>query len=141
MPAGDLKAVMLALRAALAVAMPGRVVERGFIPMAERRDDELLAGVVCVVSLGEGDFANWRGREADLGVMDVALVAQIRVADDRPREAVEDAEFDLAEEVKGFLASQSFPGPIQQCTATSFRQSGQTEFPYGWVTFRLEVRT
>lgn len=70
MAQGDLTAAMEALRQSLADALPGRVVTRSFKHLPARSDAELLAGVVTVVSLGEGDFATWRGREADLGTLD-----------------------------------------------------------------------
>lgn len=138
MPAGDLRAAMESLRTALAAAMPGRVVSRAFRPLAQRTEAELRAGVLCVVALGESDYATHRGREADLGTLKVLLVGQIMVAPKLGPEAVEDAEFVMAEQIKAFLAGDL---PVRQCLARSFRQSGQLDAPNGWVVFECEVRT
>lgn len=109
--------------------------------MPTRSDEELLAGVVTVISLAESHFATWRGREAELGTLDVVLVGHLKVADNLDPVAVEDAEFALAEEIKAWLSGGVFPAPVRQCVAKEFRQSGQTEPPFGFVTFRLEVMT
>lgn len=144
---GELSNAVQALVAALAVACPARVVRRGFVPYPQLPEEVLLAGSLHVLALGEGDFANWRGREADLGTLRVVIVGQV-LADARAlpvdagpqalSAAVQDAEFALAEEVKGFLAD---PAPLRQCLATGFEQSGQMECPFGWVAFECEVVT
>lgn len=138
--AGELKAAMEALGASLAAACPGRFVSRDFVPLAQRTADELEAGVLAVASLGESEFANYRGREADLGLLRVVIVGQLKVSEALMPAAVEDAEFALAEQVKAWLAGPML-APVRQCLARSFRQSGQLEFPYGWVAFECEVRT
>lgn len=141
MPQGELKAVMEALKADLAAGLPGRTVSRSYRPMAQHSDAALQAGVVCVVSMGEEGYANWRGREADLGSVDVAVLGQLCVLEHEAPEALEDAELRLAEEIKAVLASDVWTAPVRACVSSGFRQSGQLEFPYGWVVFRVEVRT
>lgn len=137
--AGELTTKMLALAGQLGAACPTRIVGRDFLPLAQRTDEELLDGVITVVSQGEMDYANYRGREAQLGRVLAVLVGQLRVADNDPRSALEDAEFAMAEEIKAWLASPP-SAPLEECLATGFRQSGQLEHPYGWVVFELEVR-
>lgn len=140
MPAGDaLAAVMTALRDGLEAALPGRLVTRRFLPLSMRSQEELAAGVVAVVALGEQDFANYRGREADLGTLQVVIVGQLQVASGHPDE-VEDAELELAAQIKAWLAG-AMPEPVRQCIARGFRQSGQLEAPYGWVVFECKVMT
>lgn len=131
---------MEALGASLAAACPGRYVSRDFVPLAQRTSEELEAGVLALAALGESRFANYRGREADLGVLRVVVVGQLKVADAAMPHVLEDAEFALAEQVKAWLASPML-APVRQCVAQSFRQSGQLEHPYGWVAFECEVRT
>lgn len=134
----ELRAAMNALQAALAAALPGRLVTRQFRPLSQRSREELLAGVVCVVALGERDYANYRGREADLGTLEVVVVGQLEVDSPDPAE-VENAEFALAGEIKAFLAGPC-PAPLRAMLAKGFKQSGQLEAPLGWVVFELEVR-
>lgn len=136
---GPLTAAKNALQVALAAALPGRMVTRKWLPYAQRSRDELLAGVVTLAGLGEEGFANYRGREADLGTLRVVVVGQIEVDSKDPQD-VEDAEDALAEEIKAFLRSD-WPPEIRACLATGFRQSGQLEAPYGWVAFEMEVQT
>jgi hypothetical protein len=138
--AGELKAALDALAGSLAAACPGRFVSRDFVPLAQRTGEELEAGVLAVAALGESEFANYRGREADLGLLRVVIVGQLKVAEAAMPSALEDAEFALAEQVKAWLAGPML-APVRQCLARSFRQSGQLEHPYGWVAFECEVRT
>lgn len=138
-PPPDITAAKEALKTALAVALPGRVVTRSFRQIPQRTREDLLAGVVSVVGLGEDDFANYRGREADLGKLQVVVIGQIEVDSDDPR-VLEDAEDRLADDIKQFLRGD-FPPPIRACLATGFRQSGQQTPPHGWVVFEMEVRT
>lgn len=138
---GELKAAKDALVAGLAVALPGRVVTRSWLPMSARNDAELVQGVVSVVGLGESDFATYRGRSADLGTLDMVLVGQLKVGSSEAPQALEEAEDGLAEQVKAWLNAEDFDAPVRACVARSYKTSGQTEFPYGWVVFRLEVQT
>lgn len=137
---GELDAAMEALQATLAAACPGRMVSRSFVPMSQRTAQELETGVMAVMSQGERGYANYRGREADLGTVQVVLLAQIKVAENTPAVTIESAEFALAEQIKQALQGPLLP-PLRQCLTTGFRQSGQTEHPYGWVLFECEVMT
>lgn len=139
--ADALNTALEAIRSQLEVALPGRLVTRQFLPLGMRSLDELQAGVVCVVCLGEQGFANYRGREADLGTLKVVIVGQLQVPDgpDAPGR-VELAELELAGEIKSWLAGPP-AAPLRQVLAGGWRQSGQLEAPAGWVVFELEVMT
>lgn len=130
---------LTALFAGLATALPGRKVTRDFKTLAQRGAAELLQGVVTLVCRGEDDYANYLGREAQLGTINAVLVGQLKVADNAGGLAVEQAEFVLAEEIKAFLRGP-MPAGVTQCLANGFAQSGQLEAPYGWVAFELEVK-
>lgn len=106
--------------------------------MAQLPDEQLVAGVLAVTLRGESGWATYRGREAQLGTLQVVIVGQLRVAENVERGAVEDAEIALANEIKGFLAGV-LPAPLRACVATGYAQSGQMDFPYGWVAFECEV--
>lgn len=133
---GEVSSALEGIRASLAAAMPGRVVSRSFRPLSQLSDPELRRGVVAVVCLEEDGYANYRGREAQLGRLKVLLVAHLRVADKAAPVEVEDAEWALAEEVKAWLAGSL---PVRECLLQTLRQSGQLEAPYGWVVMELEV--
>ena len=126
------------LKDALAAALPGRVLTRSFLPMARRSLDELQSGVVTLINKGVKDYANYLGREAQLGTLEVVLIGQLKVDDALPSLAVEQAELQLAGEIEAFLRS-AMPAGVRDCQANGFAQSGQLEAPYGWVAFELEV--
>lgn len=137
---GELNTLREALREALATAMPTRVVTRDHKDFGQRDEADLLAGVVTIVGLGEKDYSQWSGRETQLGTLPILIVGQLKVAEDAAPSAVEDAEDTLAEEIKSFCAAppSQFLGGLRM---TGFRQSGQIEHPYGWISVDVEVLT
>lgn len=130
---------LTALRDGLAAALPsGRIVTRSFLPLALRSQEELRAGVVCLIVRGEFDYANYVGREAALGTLRVLLIGQLELPGNPTGLELELAELTLAEEVKAFLRGP-LPVGVRSCLARSFEQSGQLEVPRGWIGFELEV--
>lgn len=128
-----------ALKTGMAAALPGRLVRRSFKPLAQCREDDLLQGIVTLVNRGERGYANYLGREAQLGTLDVLLIGQLRVDPKREPLEIEQEELALVEEIKAFLQAPA-PAGVVECLAQSFTQSGQLEAPFGWVVFELEVR-
>lgn len=132
-----LAARMAALQTALDTAMPTRVVTRDLKDFADRDKTDVAAGVFTLVSAGEGGYKNYNGREAMDGRHRMLLVGQIELAEDAAGSAVEDAEFAMVEEVKGFM--RALPASLCSLTMTGFRQSGQVDAPYGWVAIDMEL--
>lgn len=136
-----IEATLEALKTGLAAALPaGRRVTRAFLPLALRPQEDLLAGVLTLICRGESSYANYVGREADLGTLRVLLIGQLMLAGNPSGLDVERAELVLAEEVKAFLRG-TLPAGIAECLATSFEQSAQLEVPMGWIGFELEVKS
>lgn len=127
---------MAALLVALAAACPARVVSRDLKDFADRTKTELTAGVFTLISIGESGYRNYNGREAMDGRHRMLLVGQVQLAEDADPSAVEDAEFAMVEDVKAFV--RSLPTNLCSMVMTGFRQSGQLEVPYGWVSIDLE---
>lgn len=127
-----------ALCGGLAEALPSRLVTRSFLPLALRPQEQLLQGVLTLINRGEKGYANYSGREAQLGKLDVLLIGQLRLAGDPTGLQVEQAELALAEEVKAFLRAP-LPAGVRECLASGFAQSGQLETPGGWIVFDMEV--
>ena len=125
-----------ALKAGLAAAMPARVVTRDLLSFDQRQESDLLAGVLTVVTNREGRYANYRGREAQMGRLNVVVVGQLKLAEDALPSAVEDAEFAFVEQVKDFLAGIL---PVEAIDLLETRFSGQMEAPYGWFAMDWEV--
>ena len=125
-----------ALRDGLATAMPTRVVTRDLLPFDLRREADLTAGVLSLVANVENRYANYRGREAQLGRLRVVVVGQIKLPEGAQPSAVEDAEFDFAEAVKDFLGGVL---PVTDVQLLETRFSGQLEAPYGWFAMEWEV--
>lgn len=128
-----------ALKNGLASSMPSRIVRRSFKPLAQCKEDDLLQGIVTLVNRGERGYANYLGREAQLGTLDVLLIGQLKVDPKREPLEIEQEELALVEEIKAFLQAPA-PAGVVDCLAQSFTQSGQLEAPFGWVVFELEVR-
>jgi hypothetical protein len=128
---------MAALKTAMETAMPTRVVTRKLKDFADRPKPDIAAGVFTLISKGERGYQNYNGREAMDGRHSMLLVGQIELAEDTDGDAVEDAEFAMIEEVKGFV--RALPSGLCSLVMTGFQQSGQLDAPYGWVAITLEM--
>lgn len=127
-----------ALRTGLAAALPSRLLSRDFVPLARRPQEELLQGVLTLINRGEKGYANFMGREAQLGKLDVLLIGQLMLPGNPTGLDVEQAELAMAEEVKNFLKAP-LPAGVRECLSSGFAQSGQLEVPNGWIVFDMEV--
>lgn len=130
---------MQSLVAALAAAYPARITTRDWQDAGQRSDSELESGIYTFISKSESDYADYPGREAQLGTLQLVLIAQIKVGEGTGTAAIEDAEGDMIDEIKSFAsnlpASIAEPGNL---ALRGWQQSGQLEHPYGWVAFRFE---
>lgn len=133
-------AALDAIVASLSAALPTRHVQRSLVDPANEVSDRLLAGVVCVVSEGGGKFANYRGREGDLGQMDVRLVGFVQVAEDAVSADVERAELTLLGDFLRWVSTTAVPG-LDTVMPGDWAQSKQLEHPYGWLVLALVVKT
>lgn len=125
-----------ALKDALTAALPTRVVTRDLKSFDQREQSDLEAGVLTVIAAREGRYANYRGREADLGRLVTAVIGQLKLPEDALPSEVEDAEFAFVEEVKLFLQGVL---PVEAIDLLETRFSGQLEAPYGWFAMDWEV--
>lgn len=125
-----------ALMVAMAAAMPGRVITRKLVDFSQRRQEDLEAGLVAIVGLGEGDYSPSFSRAADLGTLKLLLIGQLVLSEKSSPEEVEAAEDTLADEIKAFARSQ--PAGMNMIL-TGFTQSGQVEHPHGWIAFDAQV--
>lgn len=132
-------AVLDAIEASLAASLPARHAQRSLIDPANEPAARLLAGVICVVCEGGGGFANYRGREGDLGKMDVRLVGFVQVAEGTLPADVERAELALLGELLVWVNTVGVPG-LDVVYPGDWTQSKQLEHPYGWLALALEVK-
>lgn len=128
---------LAAMQAALAAAMPARVVGRDLKDFGDRAKPDIAAGVFTLISKGEGSYRNYNGREAMDGKHRMLLVGQIELAEDAAPSAIEDAELAMVEDVKAFV--RALPPTLCSVVMTGFQQSGQLEVPYGWVAIEMEA--
>lgn len=126
-----------AMQAAIAAALPTRIVQRDLIDPAQVPAADLEKGVVCLLSQGGGQFANYLGREGELGRMRVAAVGYLLLAEDTNPAAIERAELQLLQELLDWTGNTGVPGLT--ALPQEFRQSQQLEHPYGWLMLGLEV--
>lgn len=130
--------VMNALKTALAAACPARVVTRELRDFNDKPRADLLAGVYTLIAGDEGNFPNYRGREGNFGDLQVALIAQIEVAENASAEDLEEAESTMIDEIKAFTRT-ALAAPIDSIVITALKRSQQLEHPYGWVLFDIEA--
>lgn len=129
------------IRASMASKLPLRVVQRSLVQDPVNHDPSALArGVLCLVSGGGGSFANYRGREGQLGRVALGVVGFVKVADGLPPVAVEQAELDLLHDVLAWVQDTGLPRPFDSALPKDWRQSRQMEHPYGWIVVELDVR-
>lgn len=137
---GELRDLREALTSAMQAAMPRRKVTRDFLDFAQRDAADLEAGVVTLIGSGEKGYANWLGRATQLGTVPFVVVGQIALPEIALPSEIEDAEDLLAEEIKVFCRD---PGNalLGGITMSGFRQSGQMDAPFGWISCDIEVMT
>lgn len=127
---------MVALKTALAATLPSRVVTRDLKDFSDRASADLIKGVFTLISIGESGYRNYNGREAMDGRHRILLIGQIVLGEDDAPSKVEDAELAMVEDIKGFV--RALPVGLCSLVMTGFRQSGQLEAPYGWVSIDIE---
>lgn len=133
-------AVLDAIADSLAEALPNRYVQRRLADPGHEPRERLLAGVVCLVSKGGGGFANYRGREGDLGSMATSLVCFLQVEEGSGSADIERAELQMLGELLAWINTTGVPG-LDVVEAGDWTQSKQLEYPYGWLVLELKVKT
>lgn len=116
---------------------PARILSRSLKSFAERQPAELKRGVFTLISHGENGYANLPNRAAMDGRHRMLLVGQLQIGEKQPSSAIEDAEFEMVEEIKAFL--RDLPPALACLEMTGYQQSAQIEAPYGWIACDLEI--
>ena len=94
------EAALAGIEASMQAAMPHRVVQRSLVIDPVNHDPaDLAKGVICLVAGGGGQFANYRGREGQLGHAKLGVVAFVKVPEDSAPVAVETAELAVLADV------------------------------------------
>jgi len=127
-----------ALKNGLAAALPDRVVTRNLQDVAARDAHDLGKGIFTLLTLGEGDFPNFVGREAALGTQRMIIIGQQCLPEEAKPVDVERAEIAMAADLKGFCAA-AMPAGVDQLLFLNWQGSGQTEFPYASIMVDLEM--
>ncbi len=140
MSVNDIDAQLEAIKCSLANALPNRIVQRSLANPANADAGKLRAGLVCVVLEGGGNFANYLGREGDLGELQVSLVGFVLVDEGSQPEAIERAELSLLNDLLQWTAAPGSIDPADSVLPGDFTLSKQLEHPYGWVLLKLDVR-
>jgi hypothetical protein len=135
-------AALDAIKASLAAAFPTRTVQRSLpLDPANLPSEQLLGGVLCLVCEDGGDFANYYGREGQLGHMHVSVVTflQVEEVDTEPAD-IERAELALLQELLDWTGNTGDIDPAASLLPEGWTQSKQLEYPFGWVILRLDVQ-
>lgn len=125
-----------AIETALTAALPARTIKRGLYDYEEHTDAEIAAGVVMILSGGEGKYRQGPGMEAREGTQRVMLAGHLQVSETDTRQAIEAAELELIEEIKSFVrAGVSGVG----LSLERVENSRQLDHPYGWVVAFIDA--
>jgi hypothetical protein len=128
-----------AWKASMADFLPLRVVDRGMVDPATLPLKQLQAGVLRLVARGGGNFANYQGREGELGTVRCTLLGFVVVPEKSDKADVERAEFALLEDVLRWVGLRKAP-PLDVIYPGNYTQSGQLEHPIGWFALDMEAR-
>lgn len=137
----EMETALEAIKTSMAAALPTRTVQRSLVLDPMNHDPAALArGVVCLVAGGGGRFANYLGREGQLGHLQLGVVAFVKAPEGSAPAAVEQAELALLAEVLGWVRAPGLPKPWDSALPGDWRQSRQQEAPYGWFSLEIDVR-
>jgi hypothetical protein len=123
----------------LADFLPDRIVRRGLLDPATLPAKELAAGVLCLVAQGGGSFANYQGREGELGTVRCTVLGFVAVPERSEKADVERAELALLEDVLRWEGERKAP-PLDCIYPGDYTQSAQLEHPIGWFALAMEAR-
>lgn len=126
-------------RDSLADYLPARFVRRGLVDPATLPKREIEAGVLCLIARGGGAFANYQGREGELGTVRAAIVGFVQVKERDEIVVVEQAELGLLEDVLAWIGERKAP-PLDCIYPGDYVQSGGLERPVGWFNLAVEAR-
>lgn len=131
--------VLELMKAEVAAFLPDRVVQRSLRDVADIAQRDLQKGVLCIVAGGGGQFANWQGREGELGTVRGTVVGYVAVGEREAPLETERAEMALLEDVLRWVGQQH-PEPLGSVYPGDYKQSAQIEHPVGWFALQFELR-
>ena len=120
----------------LTAQLSTRHIKRALKYFADQDDAELLAGILTIVSAGEGDYKNQRGMVGKEGAGKILLIGHIKVPESDNSQDIEDAEIKFIEEVKPALRVDV---PGLSFSLEGVEHSRQLEHPYGWFVATIKV--
>lgn|SRR5574343_929715 len=133
----NLNKVMDEFAQALADGLPGRYVTRTVRELSQFTAEQYDAGVICIYPAGVRDSRPEGPRERVVGEQVIMVEAFIRLPEDAPGQAIDEAEFDLMDEIDQVAVSfrPTCGGKPKFIRA---EQSGQVDHPLAGV--RIEYR-
>lgn len=129
------------LLASLAAFATDRDVSRDFKTLAQLDSEpggNLANGRFTLVSDNLGETNNISGDAVRGGTWTIAVVGQIKLAENATGSQVEDAEFAMFNQLVNWLNSP-IDDEINCLEIKRMTQSKQLETPYGWIAVTIEV--
>ena len=136
--ASSLTEKMNLVKAQLELVAPTRIVTRSYKDFEQHRNNDLKTGILTVISSGEDGYANSFARHAETSNHPFIIAGQIKLAGNASGEDVENAEFEMVEDVKALVRS-ALPPEISTLELKRFKQSGQLLQPNGWIVCELVI--
>lgn len=125
-----------AFETALKAALPTRIIKRELMHFDKHTAAEISAGVLMLVSKGEGSYSQVPGMVAKEGTLYLTLIGHLKLAETNTGQELETAEINFIEEIKAALRI-NVPG--MSLKLNNIDQSAQLDFPYGWLVASVDV--
>jgi hypothetical protein len=133
--------LMAAMQESMSAFLKSRVVDRGLVDPANLPLEQLQVGVLRLVTRGGGNFANYQGREGELGTVRFTVLGFIQVPEKSAKVEVEQAELALLEDVLDWAGPRQQRSPPLDCIyPLEYTQSSGLEHPIGWIALSMEAR-
>lgn len=133
--------VMAELKATLETVLPARKFSRDLLDFGDRAEADLKAGIYTLLAGPEDTPADYMGREGNFATLHPVIVGQVVVDETHPPvpHEAEDAESLMIDEIKALTRRQDLAANISSLLVRGIRRSMQQEYPYGWVSFQMEL--
>ena len=127
---------LAAVRALFSAALSARVIKDSLLHYTEHTDAELTAGVLTIVSQGEGDYSTALGMTAREGTQSLLFIGHLKLAESATGRDIETAELAFIRELKTALRTGVEGVELQ---LRRIEHSAQLDHPYGWFVASVDA--
>lgn len=127
---------LAAARALFTAQLPTRVIKDSLVHFDDHSAAELTAGVLMIVSRGEGDYSSALGMVAREGTQNLMMIGHLKLDESSSGRDIENAEMAFIREVKTALKVGTEGVDLQ---LQRIDHSAQLDHPYGWFVASVDA--